>query len=303
MRHIPTRHNTLSTHPSNRRRLWIPAIIAATILAAVSLGGCSAGKQAGRQEAGTPIPTDAAMQTPSQRYNKLCATYGDWQDVAMPVRISLTQPKRVSFQAKATMKRDQWIHFSVRLLGFELASVFVTNDSVHAIDKYHKLYLSESLSKLIGGADITIGDIQDLMLGRGFIAGAEEGTFTIPMASRLKFEQITEGMLITPMQKPQAFDYGFILYPEANYVMAASVSVGDRYAGTATYSDFTPTSVAGTFAATANLSIVKGKKADATLKWDIMSAKWNKGENRTWKQPKGYDRISPDRLLKSITSL
>ena len=32
----------------------------------------------------------------------------------MPVRISLNEPKKVSFQAKATMKRNRWINFSVR---------------------------------------------------------------------------------------------------------------------------------------------------------------------------------------------
>lgn len=292
--------------PANRsslRRIYIPAVIAAITIIATSLAGCSSSKKAGHQQAGEPIPTDAALQTPRQRYDALCAAYGDWQDVSMPVRISLNEPKKVSFQAKATMKRNRWINFSVRLFGFELASVFVDTDSVHAIDKYHKLYLSESLSKLVGGADISIGDIQDLMLGRGFIAGSQGGTFTLPMASRLKFGQTAEGLMITPAQKPQAFDYGFILYPDANNILAASVSVGEKYAGTATYPDFIPTPVAGSFAATVNLAIVKGKKAEATLKWDIMSAKWNKGEQQSWKCPKGYERISADRLLKSLTSL
>ena len=138
--------------PANRsslRRIYIPAVIAAITIIATSLAGCSSSKKAGHQQAGEPIPTDAALQTPRQRYDALCAAYGDWQDVSMPVRISLNEPKKVSFQAKATMKRNRWINFSVRLFGFELASVFVDTDSVHAIDKYHKLYLSESLSKLV----------------------------------------------------------------------------------------------------------------------------------------------------------
>ena len=120
--------------PANRsslRRIYIPAVIAAITIIATSLAGCSSSKKAGHQQAGEPIPTDAALQTPRQRYDALCAAYGDWQDVSMPVRISLNEPKKVSFQAKATMKRNRWINFSVRLFGFELASVFVDTDSVY----------------------------------------------------------------------------------------------------------------------------------------------------------------------------
>lgn len=282
--------------------LLIPALIGVLVIVATALTGCTSQKPAGSTKAGAPVPTEAALQTPAQRYDALCADYGDWQDVSMPVRISLTRPKTLSLQAKAVMKRDQWIHFSVRMLGFELASVFVDTDSVHAIDKYHRLYLSESLSMLFGGAKISIGDLQDLMMGRGFIAGPKGGTFTLPMASQLNFTPSEEGLVITPARKPTEYDYGFILYPYANNLMATSVSVGEKYAGTATYLDFTPT-MAGSFAATVKLAVVKGEKAEATLKWDIMSAKWNKGENRSWKQPKGYERISAERLLKSITSL
>lgn len=288
---------------SRLRRLLVPAVIAATAIVASALAGCSSQKQAGRQPAGEQIPAQASMQTPRQRYDALCAGYGDWQDVSLPVKISLSKPKRINFQAKASMKRNRWIHFSVRLLGFELASVFVDNDSIHAIDKYHKLYLSESLHELLGGAEISIGDIQNLLLGRGFITGTSGGTFTLPMASRLNMQQTPEGLMITPAKQPQNFEYGFILFPDANNLMATSVSVGEKYAGTATYSNFTPTSAAGAFASTVNLSVVKGKNAEAALQWDIMSAKWNNGDNRTWKQPRGYERISAERLLKSITSL
>lgn len=297
-------NNAMTCHKAARlRRLWLPAAVAAAAIIATALAGCGSQKQAGSQMAGEPIPAQASMQTPRQRYDALCAAYGDWQDVSMPVRISLTQPRRISLQAKALMKRNQWIHFSVRMLGFELASVFVDNDSIHAIDKYHRLYLSESLAKLFGGAGISIGDVQNLLLGRGFVTGTTGSTFTLPMVSSLNLQQTPEGLLITPARQPQDFEYGFILYPDANNLMATSVSVGEKYAGTATYSDYIPTAQAGSFASSVNLSVVKGKNAEAALKWDIMSASWNKGENRQWKQPRGYERISADRLLKSITSL
>jgi len=289
--------------PITGRTLRHSLYAVAALICCIAITGCSAPKQAQKKAPHTTvIPDEIAQQTPQQRYEQLCASYHDWQDVSMPVKISLTSPKSVRFSARATMKRNRWVHFSVRLLGFELASVWIDNDSVHAIDKYHKRYLSESISKIFAGADFTIGDVQNLLLGRGFIAGKNGGTFTQPMEPSLSLTPSDDGLIILPTEQNTAFEYGFLLYPDANQLLAASVSVGDTHAGVATYTGFTPT-VAGSFAASADLSIVKGRKASANVEWNLSAAKWNTGENRTWQSPKGYKRIDAAGLLKSLTSM
>ncbi len=277
-------------------------IILTAVAAAAALTGCSAGKQASGAKKNAPVPADVALQTPSQRFDALCAGYADWNDVSLPVKVTLTAPKRVSFSARASMKRGEWINISVRMLGFELASVWVDNDSVHAIDKYHKMYLSEGLANLTAGADVTLADLQDLLLGRGFLAGKNGGTFTSAMANSVELTAGNEGLFIVPRTKPASFDYGFILYPSANNLMATSVAAGENHAATVTYTDFADTP-AGSFSSTADIAIVKGRNAAATLEWNFGSAKWNSGENRTWKKPSGYKRISADQLIKTLSSL
>lgn len=281
----------------------LPALVAAFILALMS-AGCSSSRKTARQQPATgPVPTEIALQTPQQRFSQLCAGYADWQDVNIPVRISLTEPKSVSFAARATMKRNEWISLSVRMLGFELASVWIDNDSVHAIDKYHKVYISESLKRFFAGADFTIGDVQDLLLGRGFLAGRNGGTFTTPMENAVELSSTDDGLIILPQAKNPGFEYGFMLYPNANNILAASVSAGDTHAGVVTYSDFVATPQAGTFAASADFAMVKGRKAAASVVWSMNSAKWNTGERKVWKRPSGYRRIDAASLLKSISSL
>lgn len=289
-----------------RQRCRLAAAVIAFFLLTLATTGCGSSKQAA---AGVQAPDEipAGMpqpaQTAQQRYAQLCGSYADWQDVSMPVRISLTEPKSVSFSARASMKRNQWISISVRMLGFEIASAWVDNDSVHAIDKIHKLYLSEGLIRFFAGADFTIGDVQDLLMGRGFIAGRSGGTFTLPMEKSLNLSVTDEGMFILPADKGSGFEYGFMMNPSADNIMATSVSVGDTHAGVATYSGFVTTPAAGTFASTADFAIVKGKKAAGSVSWNLGSAKWNTGDNKTWKRPKGYRRIDAASLLKSISSL
>ena len=276
-------------------------LMVAAILTAIT--GCRSGKTAQKTvQNDEPIPAEIAQQTPMQRYRALCASYGDWQEVSMPVRVTLTAPKSVSFSARAVMKRNEWISVSVRMLGFELASVWIDNDSIHAIDKYHKRYLSESISRIFAGAGVGIGDIQDLLTGRGFITGNGGGTFTPAAATMLDIQSTPDGIIILPLNdnNPE-LKYGFMLSPTANNVLAASVETTQGHAGTVVYPEFV-TTPAGAFAATANLSVV-GKEARASIDWNFSSAKWNNGEKRSWKRPSGYKRINAEKLLKSLSSM
>ncbi len=55
--------------------------------------GCSSQRSANKKNIEAEVPAEVALQTPGQRYSELCRTYGDWQDVALPVKVSLRAPK------------------------------------------------------------------------------------------------------------------------------------------------------------------------------------------------------------------
>lgn len=285
------------------RRLNILSAAVATLLAVIFLTGCSTAKKGAVKQQTGEIPTDIALQTPAQRYAGLCESYADWQDVNMPVRLSVTSPKSISLSARAAMKRDKWISISVRMLGFEVASLFVDKDSVHVIDRYHKAYLSESIAKVFGSTGLKVADIQDLLLGRGFVIGDAGGTFTPPLATALEFVSSPEGLMILPAIQPQEFEYGFILANDANRIGVASVNVKERNAGVITYSDPIATRQAGSFAGEASIELTQGKKFAASLKWNFSSAKWNTGEERTWKRPADYSRIDAAAIISKLTKL
>lgn len=283
------------------KKLSLPLLIMAAM---AIFSGCSSQKGAGKRAAVVAeVPADVTLQTPQQRFDALCASYGDWMDVSLPVKLSMRSPKSISLSAKAVMKRGSWISVSVRMLGFEVASVWVDNDSVHAIDRYHKAYLSESVSRLFGSAGVTVSDIQDILLGRGFLTGTGGGTFTPSQQRQVSLQATAEGLMVLPVSQPSGFEYGFILPPAANCIGAATVSVGDKYSAVITYDDYIKTTHSGDFAGVVDIDMVKGKKLAATLTWSFSSAKWNTGVDQKWKRPSGYSRMTADKILNALTRL
>lgn len=280
------------------------------------LSGCGASRQSVKKPEGPKeIPAQISRQTPEQRYELLCRTYADWEEVTMPLRVTLTEPKSLTLGAKASMKRGQYINLSVRMLGFEVAAMWLDTDSIHVVDRYHKAYYSAGVAKAFGNAGLTVADIQDLLLGRGFLAGAAGGTFTQALLPFLTFHSQPEGVMILPAQKPRNFEYGFLLAPDANRVAATSVTIHTAQAptpeqpvitrdGTLLYSDPVTIPSAGAFASSATLRIPLSRPVTATLDWNFDQATWNQPDTRSWRRPSAeYRRLSSDALLRIITSL
>jgi hypothetical protein len=88
-----------------------------------------------------------------------------WHDVYMPVKVKLTSPMSMSLSGRATIVRDSLVNVSMRVLGMEVAVVNMTPDSVVFVDKYHKYLFAESLHSLMGSHNLSLGDIQDIILG------------------------------------------------------------------------------------------------------------------------------------------
>ena len=281
----------------NHRLPHTLAVVSAAVLVALGLfvlSGCSSLKKT--QASGAP-----QNATARERVDSLAASYADWSTVSMPVRLSISEPKQFSVTAQCVMRRNAYVSMSVRMLGFEVASVWIDNDSVHAVDKYHKRYLSEDFRRFMGGADVTIGDLQDLLLGRAFVAGTDGGTLTPALCSRLRADAMAEGLMLLPVQEPASFSYGFVLDDTANTLAAATVLAGDRHAVVVNYSDYYATP-AGNVASRVAIETVKGRRIAAALGWNLKSAKWNAGNDRTWKMPSGYTRVSSAQLVKMLSS-
>ena len=104
-------------------------------------------------------------------FNQVITDYKDWNDVVVPIKLSLIEPKQLSVGGRVTMQKDQSIYISIRVLGFEAANVYVNNDSIYASYKLDKIYIAEDLNKILGSFPATISDLQSMLLGRAFVLG------------------------------------------------------------------------------------------------------------------------------------
>lgn len=310
----------------------ITAAVVALTAATAMLSGCSSQRSAQTSSTaggGTAtIPAAIAAQTPQQRYTALCESYGEWDDVTVPVKVTLTSPKSMSVSARAVMKRNRWISLSMRMFGFEVASAWIDNDSVHVVDRYHKNYLSESTAKAFGSVGLKVSDLQDMLLGRGFMLGSDGGTFTTAMSDKLLLQPTDNTLVIRPAASASTstskattaatntstsktntasantagdFEYGFILSPDYNRVAAMSVIAGSSEA-VVSYGEWISTTNSGDFAGEVDVTVSANLSAAATFTWSFSSAKWNSGVTKAWETPSGYTRLDAAKLLKALTA-
>lgn len=87
-----------------------------------------------------------------------------WNDIYVPVKLELTEPSRMSISGRAIMVRDQSIYLSLRMIGMEVATVYIDRDSIFATEKMHKQMLAVGFDDALGKR-MTIGELQSLLLG------------------------------------------------------------------------------------------------------------------------------------------
>lgn len=119
-------------------RLLAFSLVSVVLLA---MGGCRSAK--------TPVSVE-----PEKR----------WTDIYVPVKLELTEPSRMSISGRATMVRDESIYLSLRMIGMEVATVYIDRDSIFATEKMNKQMLAVGFEDALGKR-MTVGELQELLLG------------------------------------------------------------------------------------------------------------------------------------------
>lgn len=271
------------------------------VLIAGQLAGCKSQKSAAGSGEGTTgsvvLPSSSSLQT---RYTMLTESWKPWNDVEVGVKVKLNSPAKFNAAGKVWMKRGEWISMSVRMLGFEVATLWVDRDSVVAVDKFHKKYLSVATSSLLGGEDVTVADVQDLLMGRAFLLG--KGTATTSNRGSFDLEQAPNGWYLLPRRQPERFSYGFLASLTANLLRGAVIEVNDYGSVTADYKDIFESRNCGWFAKEVTLETSRGKKLSATIQWDLNGAKFNAGVSRRCNIPADCEKIPLSDLNKLLKS-
>ena len=274
-------------------------LLAAITIAAVTLTSCHSSKQGSVVKNNHTQAVSRSTEVPSVA-SALLDTRQEWTDVQLPVSINLSQPASVSLNATAYMRRGEYIKFSVRMLGFEVATAWIDTDSVHAIDKVGKRYVSESISRVTTELGLDIADVQDILFGRVFKVGGAEVAASDFKVEATEYENM---LLLRPDPQPEILEYGFVVSadetPLLNYLLVDS----GRFNAVAQYSG-QETTAAGTVARRVSVSSTEPRKIAADLTWNLSSAKWNRGDRQKWQAPgKGYTKISLSSLLAILKKL
>lgn len=228
----------------------------------------------------------------------VAAAYGEWTELSVPVKVSLSSPKSISGSGRAYMRRGQDIYISIRLLGFEVATAYVDSDSVMIADKINRRYIAEPLSRILGNGNLTISDVQDILLGRVFVN--QKGTLSAKIIKDVELKQEAGYWLIDPKKKVAGASYKFEMTDgETPSLRTLCVEAAGREVR-CEYSD-PKTTKAGSFMQKAAINAEAGsKKISATLKWDLGSAKYEVSSSIGWKTPKNYTKINVTNLLKGF---
>lgn len=228
-------------------------------------------------------------------FTRLESSYGEWDGVKMPVTLNLISPKSMSIGGTLTMERDRSVHLSFRFFGMEVASMMVTEDSIFAVYKVEKIYFAESIRDLLGGFPATVGNVQDLLLGRPFILG--ENTLSRSLC-RLDGNGAT--WTISPERSPAGMSYDFTVDTPTGNLELLTVNIPSRSPIVADYSDFA-LSDTGPMAGMTSLSAKSGNtRFAAEITLNPRKAEWGKGLGKTWSAPKGYRRVIAADILKKL---
>lgn len=277
------------------RTLRIAALAAiAAIISVAALTGCRASRSAAISGTG-----DATEMTLAERARDVAAANLPWTQLNLPIKIAVKSPQKISLSGRIYMRRDRDIYITLRVLGMEVANMYVNSDSVYAADKLHKYYIAEPIKDIFAGASLSIGDIQDALLGRPFING--RGNLTDKMLSGVTLTDTPDNQwIMTPRSRINGkIEYQFKFSKESNALMSLVFNTGSKFYG-CTYSS--PAEIDGSrFMERIAIATKVGKTPiDATITFDFNKVKWEVPSSARWRNPSGYKRITPAALAKSL---
>lgn len=242
---------------------------------------------------------DYSSLTLSERLQEVAAANCPWTQLNLPLKVSLKSPDKLSLSGRIYMRRNHDIYVTLRVLGIEVANMYVNTDSIYVADKAHKYYLAEPIDKIFAGASLSIGDIQDALLGRAFINN--RGTLSADMLNQVTVaDGENNSWEISPQSKINgSISYSFRLSDSDNSMQSFTVDTGSKQYS-CSYSD--PTTIDGSrFMQRMSISTKVGKtEIDATLALDFDNVKWEVPESARWRTPKNYRRINPRALSQAF---
>lgn len=265
--------------------------ISGSLILIFLLSGCRSAK--------SPVTPDysGTKMTLTQRAQYVIAGYQPWEEINVPLKVAVKEPTKVSVSGRIYMRRDKDIYITLRVLGMEVANMYVNADSVFVTDKLHKYYIAESISDIFAGASLTIGDIQDALLGRAFVNN--RGTLSDNLLKDVTLARDDDNTwTVTPRSRiNNRIEYQFRFDDSDNSLSSLVFNVAGKLYG-CSYSS--PVEVGDNrFMEKLEVKATVGKKnIDATLTFDFDKVKWEVPSSARWRLNDSYKRLTPQALIK-----
>lgn len=227
----------------------------------------------------------------------VAAAAPEWTDFSASGNIMVSTTGSLSSAIQIKMVRGRSISISIRpLLGIEMGKLFVDKDSVTLVDKYHNIYVRESVSQLLGNG-IGLYALQNLLLSRPFdltdgaISASNAYHFSATAPDNERRWQMR------PAKANQLFGYFFDMIENNVSRFNVTLNNGQQYA--MDFSAFKP--VDGKVIATSISAHIEigGTNVGMDLKY-TKSIRWNSGVTDYIRIPDGARRYSLAQLLKSL---
>lgn len=280
-----------------RKSAYILLAVAAAGLLLVTACGTSKKSQKGY------IPAEATPEggrnTIEGEFVALARSYTDWIDVSMPVKLQVSQPRRISVSATAKMIRGKALSISMRVFGIEVGSLYADNDSVVIVAKFNDMYCQESLAKFTQTYGLTLADMQAAVLGQAFTPGS--GRLSEGDIKQYNIDLGENSISLTPKKHPKGLSWTFaaVLSSEtAPLLRTLTVNAAGYSPIICAYGTAQP-SGAGMVSPWVNIGTRVGKHdIDATMTWELSRAKWDTGLTLNKPRiPAGCRRISAAKVL------
>lgn len=280
------------------RILW-----AVVLMLALSLGGCRSSQGVPSSEVS---PVGATFDA-ANSYELLTGSYKAWQDVEMPVKLSLEEPTGFSASGKAVMVNGRGMSISLRKLGFEVAVLYIGPEDIIMVSKPLRIAYRESTERVTAATGMTVADIQSALLGRLFIPG--QGT--ADAAGRRRFDIVLAGYeradaIWTLKSKVKQHQTVFTARTSAADTTATISGIAVEAAG-GIHVDFSGYEATpfGNVPETVSMQAAYGQRQfEASVKWTVDRAKWNTGATVSPPQiPAGYRILSTDALIRLLRDL
>lgn len=90
-----------------------------------------------------------------------------WRNVTVPVRFELLEPQNVGLSGRLTMVRGEYVYVSLRMLGFEVAQIYVSPTEADVVVKQmNRMWIQEPMTERFATFDLPFSTLQEALLGR-----------------------------------------------------------------------------------------------------------------------------------------